>query len=209
MNPPPVFSLCATKMPPGNSSGKSTFLQSILLVAQTLANKIGSRSVVLNGALAKLGQFDDLKSADGEANQIVIGWTCQPVVDPDGMWAPSVRRAPFATDEVVPEPITRTLEAAVVDWLHYLGVAESIQSHDKGKFGHELVVSVAGGKRHHDLTHVGVGVSQVLPILVASLLADPDTTLVFEQRIPENVLEEDPKLLMWYDQALTRTGEDS
>ncbi|HUS84501.1 MAG TPA: DUF3696 domain-containing protein, partial [Anaerolineales bacterium] len=33
----------------------------------------------------------------------------------------------------------------------------------------------------HDLTHVGVGVSQVLPILVASLLAEPDTTLIFEQ----------------------------
>jgi len=27
-------------------------------------------------------------------------------------------------------------------------------------------------------------------------------------KIPNNVLEEDPKLLMWYDQALTRTGEE-
>jgi len=27
------------------------------------------------------------------------------------------------------------------------------------------------------------------------------------RRIPENVLQEDPKLLMWYDQAMTRTGE--
>lgn len=27
-------------------------------------------------------------------------------------------------------------------------------------------------------------------------------------KIPENVLQEDPKLLMWYDQALTRTGDD-
>jgi predicted ATPase len=87
----------------------------------------------------------------------------------------------FARDEIAPNPITRTLEAAVVDWLQYLGVAESIESHDKGKFGHELVVSIAGGKRPHDLTHVGVGVSQVLPILVASLLAEPDTTLIFEQ----------------------------
>ena len=41
-----------------NSSGKSTFIQSILLVAQTLANKVSSRSVVLNGALTSLGQFD-------------------------------------------------------------------------------------------------------------------------------------------------------
>jgi len=87
----------------------------------------------------------------------------------------------FSKDEIVPTPAVRTLEAAVVDWLQYLDVAESIESHDKGKFGHELVVGIAGGKRHHDLTHVGVGVSQVLPILVTSLLAEPDTTLVFEQ----------------------------
>jgi hypothetical protein len=25
-------------------------------------------------------------------------------------------------------------------------------------------------------------------------------------KIPNNVLEEDPKLLMWYDQAVTRLG---
>lgn len=29
------------------------------------------------------------------------------------------------------------------------------------------------------------------------------------RKIPENVLQEDPKLLMWYDQALTRSGEDA
>jgi len=27
------------------------------------------------------------------------------------------------------------------------------------------------------------------------------------RKIPENVLQEDPKLLMWYDQALTRMGK--
>ena len=27
------------------------------------------------------------------------------------------------------------------------------------------------------------------------------------RKIPEKILQEDPKLLMWYDQALTRTGE--
>ena len=61
-----------------NSSGKSTVLQSILLIAQTLAHKVGSRSVILNGAMAKLGQFDDLRSNNGEANQILVGWECKP-----------------------------------------------------------------------------------------------------------------------------------
>ena len=37
---------------------------------------------------------------------------------------------------------------------------------------------------------------------------DYRTIIAVAQRIPEDVLQEDPKLLMWYDQALTRTGED-
>lgn len=28
------------------------------------------------------------------------------------------------------------------------------------------------------------------------------------RKIPEDVLQEDPKLLMWYDQVLTRSGEE-
>lgn len=35
---------------------------------------------------------------------------------------------------------------------------------------------------------------------------DYGTIIAVAQRIPENVLQEDPKLLMWYDQALTRSG---
>lgn len=80
-----------------------------------------------------------------------------------------------------PTPVARSLEAAVTDWLRYLGVAETAHSIDKGKLGHELKVSLSEGGPEHDLTHVGVGVSQVLPILVMSLLADRDTTLIFEQ----------------------------
>ncbi len=38
---------------------------------------------------------------------------------------------------------------------------------------------------------------------------DYRTIIAVAQRIPENVLQEDPKLLMWYDQALTRTGSES
>ena len=35
---------------------------------------------------------------------------------------------------------------------------------------------------------------------------DYRTIIAVAQRIPDSVLEEDPKLLMWYDQALTRSG---
>ena len=87
----------------------------------------------------------------------------------------------FSEPEIDPQPETRSLKEAVVDWLQYLGVAEGVDSRDRGKLGHELTVRISGANRSHDLTHVGVGVSQVLPILVASLLSDPDTTLIFEQ----------------------------
>jgi Uncharacterized conserved protein len=74
-----------------------------------------------------------------------------------------------------------TLVEAVLDWLEYLGVAHGIKTVDKGKLGHELKVSTTGSENLHDLTHVGVGVSQVLPILVQSLLSDSGSTLIFEQ----------------------------
>lgn len=59
-----------------NSSGKSTILQSMLLISQTLQNQIGSRSVILNGPLTRLGQFNDLRSFNSEAGQILVGWEC-------------------------------------------------------------------------------------------------------------------------------------
>jgi len=38
---------------------------------------------------------------------------------------------------------------------------------------------------------------------------DYATIIAVARKIPENVLQEDPKLLMWYDQAVTRSGEES
>ena len=35
------------------------------------------------------------------------------------------------------------------------------------------------------------------------------TIIAVAGKIPEKILQEDPKLLMWYDQAVTRTGEDA
>ncbi len=37
---------------------------------------------------------------------------------------------------------------------------------------------------------------------------DYATIIAVARKIPEKVLQEDPKLLMWFDQALTRSGED-
>ncbi|WP_025770955.1 DUF3696 domain-containing protein [Thioalkalivibrio sp. HK1] len=74
-----------------------------------------------------------------------------------------------------------SLAEAVGDWAQYLGVAEDIQTSDRGNLGHEIKVDLGNGSEEQDLTHVGVGVSQVLPILVMGLLSKEDTTLIFEQ----------------------------
>ena len=87
----------------------------------------------------------------------------------------------FTEAKINPRSVSRSLQAAIVDWLQYLGIAEQVESKDRGKLGHELTVSIDGTTQSHDLTHVGVGVSQILPLLVTGLLAEPDTTLIFEQ----------------------------
>lgn len=43
-----------------NSSGKSSILQSILMVAQTLSNPIADRPLIINGLFLQLGQFKDI-----------------------------------------------------------------------------------------------------------------------------------------------------
>jgi len=92
-----------------------------------------------------------------------------------------VPSAHFGKPTVKRDTASRSLLAAVSDWVQYLGIAEDVSTQDRGKLGHELKVCVTKDGKDQDLTHVGVGVSQVLPILVMSLLAEEDTTLIFEQ----------------------------
>jgi hypothetical protein len=78
-------------------------------------------------------------------------------------------------------PITTTLPNAVADWLGYLGVVQELSTEDQGKIGHTLRVQTQGSVEFYDLTNVGVGVSQVLPIVVMALLAGKPCLLIFEQ----------------------------
>lgn len=87
----------------------------------------------------------------------------------------------FSQTTLTPSTTTVTLEDAVADWLEYMGIATRHQTQDLGTLGHALRVAPSEFEELHDLTHVGVGVSQVLPILVASLISDPGSTLIFEQ----------------------------
>lgn len=74
---------------------------------------------------------------------------------------------------------SETIRSAVDDWLGYLQIGEGATTHDRGKLGVGLRVSHAG--RQRDLTSVGVGVSQALPIVVALLTAPPRAKLFLEQ----------------------------
>lgn len=87
----------------------------------------------------------------------------------------------FETCNFSPTVIDTTLSLAVLNWLKYMGIASDFQTSDKGVLGYELKVAISETQSLHDLTHVGVGVSQVLPILVQSLLAESGSTLIFEQ----------------------------
>lgn len=89
-------------------------------------------------------------------------------------------QCPFSSQSQI-EPVTINLVDAVRDWLEYLGIASKVATEDKGKLGHELTISTSHADNFHDLTHVGVGVSQALPIVVLSLLSDTGSTLIFEQ----------------------------
>jgi predicted ATPase len=73
------------------------------------------------------------------------------------------------------------LRDALVDWLSYMGVIDGIKTDDRGKIGHEMQVRTPGITKYHDLTNVGVGVSQVLPIILMALLAPTGSLLIFEQ----------------------------
>ncbi|GHV83208.1 hypothetical protein AGMMS50212_05480 [Spirochaetia bacterium] len=76
------------------------------------------------------------------------------------------------------------LRVAVNDWLQYLEAANKVETEDCGKDGYRLFVypySKDDANTKQDLTNVGTGVSQVLPIVVMGLLAPEGSTLIFEQ----------------------------
>lgn len=74
-----------------------------------------------------------------------------------------------------------SLQEAVVGWLRHMDMLESVSTEESGKLGYRLNVRMRDVNRELDLTTVGVGASQVLPILVMALLAPPGTLLIFEQ----------------------------
>ena len=85
-----------------------------------------------------------------------------------------------------------SLNKAVDLWLEFFGLASRAKTADNGRLGIGLRLKLLSGGKEVDLTSVGVGVSQVLPVLVSCLIVKKGTVLLLEQ--PELHLH--PKLQM-------------
>ncbi|MBX9687535.1 MAG: DUF3696 domain-containing protein, partial [Candidatus Obscuribacterales bacterium] len=79
------------------------------------------------------------------------------------------------------EIIKLSLEEAVSEWLKYLDVADHLNIDDYGKHGYGISIKMKENEFPQDISQVGFGVSQVLPVVVLGLLAEAKTTLLFEQ----------------------------
>ena len=66
-------------------------------------------------------------------------------------------------------------------WLRELGVVDDVAVEARGRAGVSIEVRPPDLNRQVDLTSVGVGVSQVLPVLAVCLLAEPGDIVLLEQ----------------------------
>jgi predicted ATPase len=103
----------------------------------------------------------------------------------EGKYAAAVLHAQSRRKVLMPTPAgageTRMLGYALDYWLNEFGLADEARSEDRGRIGIGLSVKPKGIDRKVDLTSVGVGVSQVLPVMLLCLLAEPGTLVVLEQ----------------------------
>lgn len=71
--------------------------------------------------------------------------------------------------------------AALIGWMQYFGLLERVEVEDRGKLGMLLKVFTPGLEKELDLTSVGFGTSQILPIIVQGLLTPPGGVFIVEQ----------------------------
>ncbi|MDJ0004836.1 AAA family ATPase [Rhodococcus fascians] len=76
---------------------------------------------------------------------------------------------------------SQTLLKAVNSWAAHLGIGDGFSTEDSGRLGLQLSVRPSDVNLDLDLTSVGTGVSQILPVLVMCLQAPPGSLLLIEQ----------------------------
>ena len=101
-----------------------------------------------------------------------------------GEHSAAVFHAQSTKNVIMPTPEGEAEEVSLCEaldfWLREFGLADGVKSIDQGRLGISLRVMPPGLGRWVDLTSVGVGVSQVLPVILVCLLARPGTLVVLE-----------------------------
>jgi predicted ATPase len=73
------------------------------------------------------------------------------------------------------------LREALDCWTQYLGVAQQVQTEMAGLSGVAWKIIARKGRKPRSLPEVGVGVSQILPLLIMGLLSPANSLLIIEQ----------------------------
>lgn len=107
-------------------------------------------------------------------------------VGPRGENTVTVLRNHAQTPVTVPTPTqatptTTTLIEALRAWVTHLGLAQDVETENLAALGLALKVKPHGMESTLPLTSVGVGVSQLLPVLVLCLLSKPGSVILLEQ----------------------------
>lgn len=104
---------------------------------------------------------------------------------PEGEFAAAILHANARRPVSVPLPTggvqNMPLGEGLNLWLEELGLAEEASAQDRGRLGIGLYVQPVGRQQPVDLTSVGVGVSQALPVVLLCLLSTPGSIVLIEQ----------------------------
>lgn len=73
-----------------------------------------------------------------------------------------------------------TLSEALAAWMVHLNIASSVIVDRKNSFGFSVSIENMDQVKS-DIMNVGIGTSQVLPVLISMLLSEPNELLIFEQ----------------------------
>jgi len=104
---------------------------------------------------------------------------------PEGELAAAYLHAKAARRVLVPLPEGGARQMPLGEglnlWLEELGLADGAVAKDRGRLGIGLYVQPVGRSQSVDLTSVGVGVSQALPVVLLCLLASRESIVLIEQ----------------------------
>jgi predicted ATPase len=73
-----------------------------------------------------------------------------------------------------------SLSDACAEWLEHIGVASNAKAEKQGSFGIRVAINNLNSQEA-DIMNVGIGTSQVLPVLLTGLLSSQGDILLFEQ----------------------------